>query len=366
MSNMSSGDDPSDDPPSEGRRRRNWQSRINAPGGVVIQGDLHAGGAIELGQNSHLLTHQERLLRRLEYAFRRAREAQLGETLIQAETFAWLWKSQSPFMNWLSGPEKLFWVRGKPASGKSTLMNYVSKSPETKKLLNKLWNGRKYVTISFFFDWRRKKEIANSFKGLLLMLLYRLVQDVSDLAKAIKEKFPEWREIEQCYDWPLSELQRIIEYAVSSCEMPLAVFVDGLDEYDGDMIELARYLEQFVNLGRIKLCIASRPDQTFRRFFESYLRMDMQEYNLPGLTLFVSLTLRDARITSDSGWTGELQAVADSIAKKAEGVFLWARYAIAKTRRSAAKPGGTVDKNVQKVDSVSAQGDDPLSTARLL
>jgi GTP1/Obg family GTP-binding protein len=50
---------------------------------------------------------------------------------------------------WLQSESKMFWVSGKPASGKSTLMKYIITSPETLEYLEE-WKPNVRLLHHFF------------------------------------------------------------------------------------------------------------------------------------------------------------------------------------------------------------------------
>jgi ATPase subunit of ABC transporter with duplicated ATPase domains len=51
---------------------------------------------------------------------------------------------------WMKSDERIFWISGKPGSGKSTLMKFLVDNPRTKQHLAS-WNGK--VKIVSFFLW---------------------------------------------------------------------------------------------------------------------------------------------------------------------------------------------------------------------
>lgn len=56
------------------------------------------------------------------------------------ETFRWILNPESPgvnFTKWLTSDELIFWITGKPGSGKSTLVKHIWQSPETTRLLKR-------------------------------------------------------------------------------------------------------------------------------------------------------------------------------------------------------------------------------------
>lgn len=77
------------------------------------------------------------------------------------------------FMSWLqSDKDKIFWIRGKPGSGKRTLMKFMIDNDNTERLLDSWRPGTKI--LSHFF-WKIGSQPQNSIKGLLCSLTYYIL-----------------------------------------------------------------------------------------------------------------------------------------------------------------------------------------------
>lgn len=70
-------------------------------------------------------------------------------------TCHWIFESRSNFISWLNSGDGLYWLNGKPGSGKSTLMKYVTrelfKNAESKEAVTRWANSSKLLVASFFF-----------------------------------------------------------------------------------------------------------------------------------------------------------------------------------------------------------------------
>lgn len=91
-------------------------------------------------------------------------------------TFEWVFDTTS-FSNWLQEGTGLFWVNGKPGSGKSTLMKYILKSQRTWDLLHdwrRSFSDIEEIIASFFFHYRGTA-LQKSFEGLLRSLIVQLI-----------------------------------------------------------------------------------------------------------------------------------------------------------------------------------------------
>ncbi|KAL5348786.1 hypothetical protein ACLOAV_006208 [Pseudogymnoascus australis] len=85
-----------------------------------------------------------------------------------AKTFQWIYEPTSSdskpwtnFVHWLEEDHGLYWITGKPGSGKSTLMKFISAYPNTRKHLQTWAGGRKLVTASV--DERYQEQMSTTF-----------------------------------------------------------------------------------------------------------------------------------------------------------------------------------------------------------
>ncbi|CRK16662.1 hypothetical protein BN1708_002918 [Verticillium longisporum] len=85
------------------------------------------------------------------------------------ETFGWVFR-HSQFSQWLQQGSELFWLHGKPGSGKSTLMKYIVRSDETSQLLHN-WRRSSHEIQAHFFFHHRGTAIQKSFEGVLRSLI---------------------------------------------------------------------------------------------------------------------------------------------------------------------------------------------------
>ena len=97
------------------------------------------------------------------------------------------------FPIWLREQSGLYWVNGRAASGKSTLMKFILGHSETRRLL-KEWSSESplkgTLCMASFFFWGSGTEEQRSQRGLLRAVLHELLLQKSDL---IPLAFPrEW------------------------------------------------------------------------------------------------------------------------------------------------------------------------------
>ncbi|PNP46477.1 hypothetical protein THARTR1_10799 [Trichoderma harzianum] len=111
-------------------------------------------------------------------------------------TFKWIF-GLDLFTDWLRKGSGLFWINGKPGSGKSTLMKYIFQSPSTWELLHDWMRSSLDVKAAFFFHFRGTA-MQKSFEGVLRSLIIQVLQPhltaFQKQYQKIWEEFQHWNQ----------------------------------------------------------------------------------------------------------------------------------------------------------------------------
>ncbi|KAI6085441.1 hypothetical protein F4821DRAFT_149927 [Hypoxylon rubiginosum] len=279
------------------------------------------------------ITKEQAILRSLDFRARPTRHENIARA--HAQTFSWIFEdpddanNRGGFLKWLRESGGVFWITGKPGSGKSTLMKYLANHEKTRDSAQNWASPRRVVVASHFF-WSSGSSIQSSAHGLFRSLLFDIFKQCPEL---ISEACPaRWGATDLSYaadqDWQLEDLFECFQAIKTNTTSPVrfCFFIDGLDEFYGDYIEISQMLTEIADSSRIKLCVASRPLNEFQDQFGA----DMSR------VLFVhELTRNDIlkyarnRLQNHPRWSVlglEVQAAElflQNIANMAQGVFLW-------------------------------------------
>jgi hypothetical protein len=115
------------------------------------------------------------------------------------DTFEWLFDkpefllNEQPgltisFSDWLKTGSGIFYIKGKPGSGKSTLMKFICEQ-DSKMALLKEWAGDKKLIDSQFFFWRIGSREEKSLGGLIRGLISSIIQQNPHLARVLFPRF---------------------------------------------------------------------------------------------------------------------------------------------------------------------------------
>jgi len=120
-------------------------------------------------------------------------------------------------------------------------MSHIAQSSKTLETLRQA-HGYKWQLVYHFFDFRAGDSIGNNFKGLLRSFLLQLLQKNPDFlsqapeleAFVIKDSVNSRPSINAMY--------RALKQTIGSCSIRLFVLLDGLDEYEGQKVELVNLI----------------------------------------------------------------------------------------------------------------------------
>ncbi|KAF4921661.1 Vegetative incompatibility protein HET-E-1 [Colletotrichum viniferum] len=272
------------------------------------------------------------ILKSLHFAQIKERQNEIPQA--HRNMFQWIFdeSSSAGFKSWFQCPsEGVFWITGKPGSGKSTLMKFIL-GHQTTKDLAKAWAGSKPLILISHFFWSVGNKIQKSQEGLLRTLLFQIMVQCPELIPEVcRERYSDpFRSLES---WSLEELSEIFERIqhVQSLPNRILLLVDGLDEYNGEPRELTKFLGAIAKSPDIKVCCASRPWPDFLEAFgrshwtleiHNLTQNDIIRYAVDNLSNDATFrALRQAQ-------KDESQDLVHAICDKAEGVFFWVSLVI--------------------------------------
>ncbi|CAM1507577.1 Fc.00g072180.m01.CDS01 [Cosmosporella sp. VM-42] len=90
-------------------------------------------------------------------------------------TFEWVFEHRIGLTAWLQKGTGLFWINGRPASGKSTLMKFINNDSRTRQFLQG-WQSEGHQARASFFFHHRGNAAQKSFEGLLQSILSQLLE----------------------------------------------------------------------------------------------------------------------------------------------------------------------------------------------
>ena len=324
---------------------------------------------------------EQEVLRSLDFPEKISRHENIPEA--HERTFEWVFKSrdQSPvaseqgatqaqpprggnFLHWLQSGKGVFWVTGKPGSGKSTLIKFIACHPKTRAALD-LWAGGKETVLASHYFWAPGSEKQKSLRGLLQKMIFDVLCRCPQLAwdmfpmrcqQANKASAARSFSLPLGDAWSLKELREALLILAKYPAAPakFCFFIDGLDEYSGDHIDLCQMLKGFAESENLKCCVSSRLWNVFSDAFgkqESTL-LRVHDLTQDDINIFARDRLTDIPGPKHPSVNeASVSKLADLITKRAEGVFLWV-FLVTKEARDSIVNSSTMPELLKHLESV--------------
>jgi hypothetical protein len=263
-----------------------------------------------------------------------------------AATFEWIFheprKSDdgsplwSDFAQWLrEDSQDIYWITGKPGSGKSTLVKFIANDPRFEQLLHE-WAGETEILVARFFSWiAGANKLQKSQEGLFRTILLEVIRQRAQLAVDI---FPARWFLLQSFDGNIqlppitfdeltAGFQNLL--AATGENLKLALFIDGLDEFDDDLDrnhgQLVQLLHNASTAAGVKICSSSRPWNVFKDAYSKNPMLRLENLTRDDIRSFVRGKLDSSPGYHDFAATNPkaVLKITTDIVDKSQGVFLW-------------------------------------------
>lgn len=260
-------------------------------------------------------------------------------------TFEWVFGEQQEeeggLLEWFGNTrgDNLFWITGKPGSGKTSLMKYLFRNPRVFESLE-AWSGQAPGITSGFFFWNCGTEVQNSPTGVLRSLLYESLQDMiygpleqdQDIVQMIFSD--RWKQFTSygggLHEFLFPELLRAFELMISDDSKKFLFLIDGLDEMDRYSNELSDIIISATKMDHVKVCVSSRPSPLAQAALEKMPTLVLDVWNRDDIEMGIMDAFeQDHGPSKMRGATQspEERYIVNSLTEKASGVFLWATLA---------------------------------------
>ncbi|KAL7903815.1 hypothetical protein GGI35DRAFT_465099 [Trichoderma velutinum] len=257
-------------------------------------------------------------------------------------TYSWIFQDECPktdgtpeqnsFPKWLDDDSKVYWITGKPGSGKSTLMKLILNQKDLRDRLSQSLGTLRLLLIKYY-AWLSGDALQKSIQGFKRTILFQALKQYPDLAPLLTPR--RWvfcqvlRNTSRLPKWETWEVEESFENLLSSCgeTIKVALFIDGLDEFDTTPFEIVKCIQHMVARcpNGLKICVASRPWPEFVDEFNEGPMLQMHLLTENDMKIFV-----DENFKINKGFVEqreinpeETSQLLMDIVQRANGVFLW-------------------------------------------
>lgn len=261
--------------------------------------------------------------------FEQLREREFTITDAHTKTFQWVFGGNTSFRfrEWLREQNWIYWITGKAGSGKSTLMKFITEQYATSIALRE-WAGSDDLVIAKHFFWSPGTAIQKSQEGLFRALLFQILSQRPSIIDKVCAERLHAPYAESFGPWSRRQLLQALDNigVIKDPKFKVCLFIDGLDEYQGDHTELVQVIQKIANHNHLKICASSRPWLDFMDAFDSSpWKLYVHDLTQEDMHYFVRDTLcENSRFKSlQSSYRSAASELIVEITRRAQGVFLW-------------------------------------------
>ncbi|KAL9623717.1 MAG: hypothetical protein Q9160_001947 [Pyrenula sp. 1 TL-2023] len=235
------------------------------------------------------------------------------------DTCEWL-NQHSIYKAWLNMHQGILWVKGKPGSGKSTMMKHALQITEQ---VNNL-QGR--ALTSYFFHGRGI-DLQKSTLGLFRSVLHQILDQIPDFLTEFANIFGKKEELigpyDQSWQWEEGELRDLFKSFVTKAAetIGLRIYVDALDECSTtDAKSLLKIFREMMRApleeSALQVCLSCQHYPLIA--LPDWLEISMENENKRDIERYVTREL-DQNLQNQ----GLVEKLGKIILPKASGVFQW-------------------------------------------
>ncbi|KAJ9285045.1 hypothetical protein DTO021C3_7322 [Paecilomyces variotii] len=318
---------------------------------------------------------QQRILASLQFPQMQERAQKIEAA--HEQTYEWVLRSQDKSMHrwddlvtWLSSStetRRIYWISGKPGSGKSTLMKFLEDRLNVREHMLPWAQGCSVIRASYF-SWSPGNVLQKSLEGLLRSSLLQILKQKPDLILEVIDD-TRWNAAQMpsitLTDWNKLELFSSLQRCILSLQntfIKVLFFVDGLDEFEGtDEIrqELIAIFKRLACTGNVKIFLSGRPWNIFQDSFSDSPKLRLEDLTRDDIDLYVRAnflnTPRFQYLLRCDQKTAE--ALIFAVTDKAEGVFLWVRLVV-RNLLKAIRDGDGIRTLFRKLEEIPADLND--------
>lgn len=321
--------------------------------------------------------------------FNEFQERRLIVGIPHEETFSWVWSHDS-FREWAdSNQSALLWLQGKPASGKSTITNYLRNGLQRYLDQRDSSTKNRHVIADFFYSLRGgTSQHQRGHTWMLRSILWQLLASVPNfwadfcefheqktLSQGLKAGLPLYELNFRNKIWTLEELQSVLVNLGSNYprvpRLTVNILVDAMDESDRD--ERRKIVSSLLHVGNhdaewpvtFKVFIASRPDPVFNIVSNKCIFMLLEDETSGDIRTFVDGELKRIVQGVPSLGNGNLAFVRQELIRKCQGVFLWAKLVLLELENKAHEEGCTIREMEELLVSIPSDLEDLYDRMRV-
>ena len=227
------------------------------------------------------------------------------------------------YKSWIGDQHGLLWIKGKPGSGKSTLMKRIYKEDA----------AQANIRLAFFFH-RRGVQLQQTSIGMLRTMSHQLIRQSASARAVFRSRYNEKRAFGHHgidWDWHDAELRQVLKSAlvVATKSHVISIFIDALDEAsEGSAASIITYIydvnEELQGSARqTRICFSCRHYPIFS--LNIGFEVCMEKENDDDISACINQELlKHIQAPERQSRADNVKVLQRQVSSSASGVFLWA------------------------------------------
>jgi ankyrin repeat protein/nucleoside-triphosphatase THEP1 len=259
-------------------------------------------------------------LKSLAFPQMRYRQDEVQDT--RADSCDWILEHKA-YKSWIGDQHGLLWIKGKPGSGKSTLMKRIYKENATQA---NIW-------LAFFFH-RRGVQLQQTSIGMLRTISHQLISQSASARAVFRARYNEKKSFGHYgidWEWHDAELRQALKsaLAVATKSHAISILIDALDEASENSAEsIVAYLyevnEELQGSARqTRICFSCRHYPIFS--LNIGFEVCMEKENNDDISSCIDEELsKHIQAHKRQSREDDIKVLQRQLSSSASGVFLWA------------------------------------------
>lgn len=188
------------------------------------------------------------------------------------------------------------------------------------------------VVVSYFIDGRSSHPIAPTLEGIVRAILWLLLCEDARFFTFVLPQFQKMKQSLPTPEWKMSVLEGILVNILSRKHgCPLWFFLDGLDEYPKDLLDITDFCNKLADSAsqEVRICVSSRPEQEVAYSIGPAVRaqnsvLELEEYTRADIYKFATREID--RLVAHLDNTSRRKLI-QNLSTRANGLFMWVKLA---------------------------------------
>ncbi|KAM3456526.1 hypothetical protein NHJ6243_008149 [Beauveria neobassiana] len=242
-------------------------------------------------------------------------------------TCTWVLK-ESTYKQWSSADRGLFWMKGHPGVGKSTLIKFIMEEIKRTRYVDKM----RSIVVSFFFNKRAADDLEKTRLGFYRSVLHQLLDQCPEALGGLVTSFSRRKDtsgqVGKDWYWQEQNLGTNLAHAICSIldSHALWLFVDALDESnEGTADTMVREFKLLLKINpsshtNFHICFTARHFPVIATDCDFELQVDQKNVDDIKKYVLEEFSNRCQQLSNSE--------IPKTVITGAHGIFLWARVAL--------------------------------------